>query len=82
MPLFGQGACLKVSVDKETNQIGDVLPLYPLTEIKLDEGENLYELVSGDTMNIKIGKANARYRILFLYFMRIEANESVNSSKK
>ncbi|MCR5544817.1 MAG: hypothetical protein K6F55_11845 [Eubacterium sp.] len=74
IPLFGQGASLKVSVSGETSKIGEVRPLYPLTQIKLEEGEGLYELISGDTLNLKglqVGGYN-EYNIPFYGFDKEE----------
>lgn len=53
IPLFGQGANLKVVTEGKYSTIGDVLPLYPLKEVKLERGEEYYKLVTGDSLNVK-----------------------------
>ncbi len=53
IPLFGQGASMKVVTNGKFSTVGPIMPLYPLKEVRLEAGEEDYELFVGDVFNTK-----------------------------
>lgn len=53
MPFISEGASMNVVSDGKDTTVTEILPLYALAKVKLEEGENLYNMSVGDTLNLK-----------------------------
>ncbi|MBR3328325.1 MAG: fibronectin type III domain-containing protein, partial [Atopobiaceae bacterium] len=52
IPLLASGGSMALKRSSKNNSLGAIMPLYQLTQVKLDEGEDQYELVAGDKMSL------------------------------
>ena len=52
IPLFGQGASLKVTIDGKQTIIGQIFPLYMLKSIRVDEGDSEFDISYNDSLDL------------------------------
>ncbi|MBO4863091.1 MAG: Ig-like domain-containing protein [Eubacterium sp.] len=52
IPFMSEGASMKVKTQTKTTTIKSIRPLYDLKTIKVDEGENQYNMIIGDVLNL------------------------------
>ncbi|MBO7673906.1 MAG: hypothetical protein J6S63_02710 [Atopobiaceae bacterium] len=52
VPMVASGATMTMTTEGKSTALGEIVPLYRLTEVKLTGGEDQYDLVVGDSMSL------------------------------
>ena len=54
IPMIASGATMTATTQSKTSSLGQIVPLYQLTEVKVVKGEDVYDMVMGDAMNLGV----------------------------